>query len=79
VSLTWVAFSVPMLFSWVGGRHCRPRQPLPAADQPATLFSAVAWILYGITTNLALFMVINVLEGIAMRTPIRPNKPSSCR
>jgi MFS family permease len=65
ISLTWVAFSIPMLFSWVGGR---------IADRGnrfllmfwGFLFSAFAWIVYGITKNLFLFMLFNVLEGIAI-------------
>ena len=65
ISLTWVAFSVPMLFSWVGGRiadkHNRFRLMLSGY-----LFSAVAWMIYGLTKNLALFMIVNVLEGFAI-------------
>ncbi len=65
ISLTWVAFSVPMLFSWVGGRiadnHNRYRLLLSGY-----LFSAVAWMIYGMTKNLTLFMIVNVLEGFAI-------------
>ena len=65
INLTWVAFSVPMLFSWVGGRiadnHNRYRL-MPAGF----LISAVAWMMYGITKNLTLFMIVNILEGFAI-------------
>jgi MFS family permease len=65
ISLTWVAFSVPMLFSWVGGRiadnHNRYRLLLSGY-----LFSAIAWMIYGSTKNLTVFMIVNVLEGIAI-------------
>ena len=65
INLTWVAFSVPMLFSWVGGRiadkHNRYRLLMAGF-----LFSAAAWMIYGITKNLALFMIVNILEGFAI-------------
>jgi DHA1 family multidrug resistance protein-like MFS transporter len=65
ISLTWVAFSVPMLLSFVGGM---------AADRYSRFWmmmigytlSGVAWVVYGATTNLALFLTVNVLEGIAI-------------
>ena len=65
ISLTWVAFSVPMLLSFVGGM---------AADRYSRFWmmmigyslSGVAWIMYGVTTNLTLFITVNVLEGVAI-------------
>ena len=65
ISLTWVAFAVPMLLSFLGGM---------AADRYSRFWlfivgyglSSVAWIFYGTTTNLTLFIVVNVLEGIAI-------------
>jgi MFS family permease len=65
ISLTWVAFSVPMLLSFAGGM---------LADRWSRFWlmmigfslSAVAWIVYGITTNLTLFLIVNVLEGLAI-------------
>jgi len=65
ISLTWVAFSVPMLLSFVGGM---------AADRYSRFWmmmigytlSGIAWVVYGATTNLTLFLVVNVLEGIAI-------------
>ena len=65
ISLTWVAFSVPMLLSFAGGM---------LADRWSRFWlmmvgftgSAVAWIVYGVTTSLTLFLIVNVLEGLAI-------------
>ena len=65
IGLTWIAFSVPMLLSFVGGI---------AADRYSRYwlfiigyaFSAVAWIFYGVTTNMTLFLIVNCLEGLAI-------------
>jgi multidrug resistance protein len=65
VGLTWTAFSVPMLFSWVGGRIADRGNRFLLLLSGYTL-SAIAWVLYGLTTNLALFMIINFFEGIAI-------------
>ena len=65
ISMTWIAFAVPMLFSWLGGRiadrHNRYRLMVSGY-----LFSAVAWVLYGTIPSLLLFVVVNVLEGVAI-------------
>jgi MFS family permease len=65
IGLTWIAFSVPMLLSFVGGI---------AADRYSRYwlfvigyaFSGVAWIFYGVTTNMTLFLIMNCLEGLAI-------------
>ena len=65
ISYTWVAFSVPMLLSFVGGM---------VADRYSRFWlfmigyalSGCAWIFYGITTNLTLFLIVNILEGVAI-------------
>jgi len=65
ISATWIAFSVPMLFAFAGG---------VVADRYNRFWlmfvgysiSGVAWILYGITTNLPLFLIVNVIEGFAI-------------
>ena len=65
ISFTWVAFSVPMLLSFVGGM---------AADRYSRFWlfatgyalSACAWMFYGISTNLTALIVVNALEGIAI-------------
>jgi MFS family permease len=65
IGLTWIAFSVPMLLSFAGGI---------LADHYSRFvlmftgyaFSACAWIVYGTTTNLVVFIVFNILEGLAI-------------
>jgi MFS family permease len=65
ISMTWVAFSVPMLLSFLGGM---------LADRWSRFWlfaigyalSGCAWIFYGISTNMAALIVVNVLEGIAI-------------
>ena len=65
VGWTWIAFSAPMLFAWVGGR---------LADRYSRFYlmfsgyavSAVAWITYGVGRNLTLFIVMNLVEGLAV-------------
>jgi DHA1 family multidrug resistance protein-like MFS transporter len=65
ISATWVAFSVPMLLSFVGGI---------VADRYSRFWlfiigyalSGVAWVYYGVSHNLTLFIVVNVLEGFAI-------------
>jgi DHA1 family multidrug resistance protein-like MFS transporter len=65
IGLTWIAFSVPMLLSFVGGM---------AADRYSRFwlfvggytFSALAWIFYGVTRDLTPFLIVNILEGLAI-------------
>jgi DHA1 family multidrug resistance protein-like MFS transporter len=65
ISMTWVAFSVPMLLSVFGGI---------IADRYSRFWlfivgyalSGLAWMFYGISTNLTALIVVNVLEGIAI-------------
>jgi MFS family permease len=65
ISMTWVAFSVPMLLSFRGGM---------LADRWSRFWlfaigyalSGCAWIFYGISTNLTALIIVNVLEGIAI-------------
>jgi DHA1 family multidrug resistance protein-like MFS transporter len=65
VGYTWVAFSVPMLLSFAGGwladRHNRW-----ALMFSGYLVSAVSWIVYGTARNLILFLVVGVIEGLAV-------------
>jgi len=65
VSATWIAFSLPMLFSFAGGvlaeHHNRFRLMFGGFA-----FSAASWIVYGFTRNLTLFLAFNVLEGVAV-------------
>ena len=65
ISMTWVAFSVPMLLSFVGGMF---------ADRYSRFWlfivgyalSSLAWMFYGFSTNLVALIVVNVLEGFAI-------------
>ena len=65
VSATWMAFSVPMLFSFAGGMLAEKgnRFRLMFAGYA---FSACSWIVYGFTRNLTVFILFNVFEGIAV-------------
>ncbi|MBN1628493.1 MAG: MFS transporter [Thermoleophilia bacterium] len=65
ISWTWVAFSIPMLLSFVGG-YLADRYNRWALMFSGYLVSAVAWIIYGSTTNLTLFLVFSVVEGLAV-------------
>jgi MFS family permease len=65
ISMTWVAFSVPMLFSFAGG-YLADRYSRWLLMVSGYGLSAVAWIIYGTTTNLTVFIVVNVLEGFAV-------------
>ena len=65
VGMTWIAFSVPMLFSWVGG-YLADRHSRWILMFSGYTISAFAWMSYGVTRNLTLFIVINVVEGFAV-------------
>jgi len=65
IGFTWVAFSVPMLFAFLGGRLA-DRYSRFALLVSGWGISAAAWVFYGATTNLTLFIVVNVIEGIAV-------------
>ncbi|MBC7293200.1 MAG: MFS transporter, partial [Thermoleophilia bacterium] len=65
VGLTWIAFSVPMLFSWLGG-HLADRYNRWALMFSGYVVSALAWITYGATRNLIFFLVVNIVEGLAI-------------
>jgi DHA1 family multidrug resistance protein-like MFS transporter len=65
IGVTWIAFSFPMLLAFLGGR---------LADRYSRFrlmfigygISAVAWIVYGVTRSLTLFVIFNVVEGMAI-------------
>jgi DHA1 family multidrug resistance protein-like MFS transporter len=65
IGLTWVAFSVPMLLSFAGGMLADRYSRFMLMFTGYTI-SAVAWILYGSTTNLTIFLLVNVIEGVAI-------------
>ncbi len=65
VGATWVAFSLPMLFSFLGGR---------LADRHSRFLlmflgfgvSGVAWITYGLVQWLPFLLIMNVVEGASI-------------
>jgi DHA1 family multidrug resistance protein-like MFS transporter len=65
ISATWIVFSVPMLLSFVGGAIA------DRGNRFSLMFSgyaiaACAWIIYGTTHNLWLFITVNGVEGLAV-------------
>jgi DHA1 family multidrug resistance protein-like MFS transporter len=65
VGMTWVAFSIPMLLAFAGG-WLADRYSRFALMFSGYAISAVAWIIYGVTDHLTLFLVVNVIEGLAV-------------
>lgn len=64
ISITWIAFSVPMLFSWAGGRVAdRGNRFLIMVSGYGV--AACCWITYGLATSVIVLMVFNIVEGIA--------------
>ena len=65
VGITWMAFSTPMLFSFAGGlladRYNRFRLMFAGLG-----VAAFAWIFYGVTRDLTLFLMVNLIEGTAI-------------
>jgi DHA1 family multidrug resistance protein-like MFS transporter len=65
IGMTWIAFSVPMLLAWIGG-YLADRYSRWALMFSGYAVSAGAWIIYGVTDNLVLFLIVNVVEGLAV-------------
>ncbi len=65
IAATWIAFSVPMLLAFAGGMLADRYNRFALMFIGYTI-SALAWILYGVTTNLPLFLAVNVIEGLAI-------------
>ncbi len=65
VGLTWTAFSVPMLLSFLGGRLA-DRHNRFVLMFSGLGFAAMTWIAYGVLRDLEVFLVFCVLEGLAM-------------
>lgn len=65
IGLTWVAFSVPMLFAFLGGRLADRYDRFLLMFSGYTI-SSLAWLYYGVTSNLTMFIIVNVIEGIAV-------------
>jgi MFS family permease len=64
VGFTWIAFSVPMLLSFAGG-YLADRYNRWALMFSGYAVAALAWIYYGVSNNLVLFIAVNVVEGLA--------------
>ena len=65
IGATWIAFSVPMLLAFFGGALA-DRYNRFALMFIGYAISAIAWIYYGVTTNFLLFIIVNVIEGLAI-------------
>lgn len=65
IGMTWIAFSAPMLLAWVGG-YLADRYSRWTLMFTGYAVSAAAWIIYGVTDNLTLFLLVNVFEGLAI-------------
>lgn len=65
VGFTWIAFSVPMLLAFVGG-YLADRYSRWVLMFAGYAISACAWIFYGTTDNLPLFLIVSVIEGLAV-------------
>jgi MFS family permease len=64
VGFTWIAFSVPILLSFAGG-YLADRYNRWLLMFSGLTVSALAWIYYGLSHNLILFIFVNVIEGLA--------------
>jgi MFS family permease len=64
ISATWIVFSLPML-PFVGGSIADRGNRFWLMFSGYAL-SAGAWIIYGTTHNLWLFIIVNALEGLAV-------------
>ena len=73
IGLTWVAFSVPMLLSFAGGMLADKYSRFALMFAGYSI-SAVSWILYGTTTNLVFFVVVNIIEGFAIAFSYPPKQ-----
>ncbi len=65
VGWTWIAFSVPMLLSFVGG-YIADRGNRFLLMFSGYAISGVAWVIYGTVSALGVLLVFNVIEGIAI-------------
>ena len=65
VGLTWIFFSVPMMFSFVGG-YVADRHNRFLLMFSGYIIAAGTWIVYGTTHSLAVLLVFSVVEGVAV-------------
>lgn len=64
IGFTWVAFSTPMLLSFVGG-YLAERYNRWYLWFSGSAVAAFAWIYYGIGHSLTIFLAVNIMEGLA--------------
>jgi MFS family permease len=64
VGFTWIAFSAPMLLSFVGG-YLADRYSRWALMFSGYMVAGFAWIYYGVSHNLVMFIVVNIVEGLS--------------
>ena len=65
IGLSWIAFSTPMLLAWVGG-YLADRYNRWALMFAGYTVSACCYLFYGTTYNLTLFLLVSVIEGLAI-------------
>jgi MFS family permease len=65
IAISWAAFSVPMLLSFLGGRLADHGNRFWLMFSGYAI-SGCAWIFYGSTRNMIAFLAVNVLEGLAI-------------
>jgi MFS family permease len=65
IGLTWIVFSVPMLLAFIGG-YLADRYNRWVLMFSGYAISAFSWIFYGSTDNLTLFLIVNIIEGLAI-------------
>ena len=64
VGFTWIAFSVPMVLSFLGG-YLADRYNRWALMFSGFVVASFAWISYGLHHNLMILLMVNVIEGLA--------------
>lgn len=65
ISLTFIVFSAPMLLSFVGGVLADRRSRFALMFTGYTI-SAGAWIVYGLTEDFRIILVVSAIEGLAI-------------
>jgi MFS family permease len=65
VGWTWIAFSVPMLLSFVGG-YIADRSNRFLLMFSGFAISGASWVIYGTVTALWVLLLFNVIEGVAI-------------
>jgi len=64
IGFTWIAFSAPMLLAFLGG-YLADRYSRWALMFSGFTVAAFAWIIYGSTDNLTVFLGVSIIEGLA--------------